>query len=106
MRGRNRPNYTLLRLPLSVKPVFLEWLERTQPLARERIEGLILATHGGKHNNSKFGERMRGSGEIAEQIKKVFGVFAKKYHLDGDLPDYNRALFRPPQASGGQMRLF
>ena len=33
--GAKAASYTLLRLPLTVKPVFLEWLERTQPLARE-----------------------------------------------------------------------
>ncbi|HEX3999860.1 MAG TPA: PA0069 family radical SAM protein [Pirellulales bacterium] len=104
--GAKSAAYTLLRLPLTVKPVFLEWLERTQPLARERIEGLILATHGGKYNDSKFGERMRGSGEIAEQIRKVFRVFAAKHHLDGNLPDYNHSLFRSPQSASGQMRLF
>jgi len=104
--GARAASYTLLRLPLTVKPVFLEWLERTQPLARERIEGLILATHGGKYNNSKFGERMRGAGEIAKQISKIFRVFKAKHHLDGDLPAYNHAAFRPPRSTSGQMRLF
>lgn len=104
--GAQSAEYTLLRLPLSVKPVFLEWLGRARPLQRERIEGLILATHGGKYNNSQFGQRMRGSGEIAEQIRKVFRVFRAKHHLDRDLPDYDHSLFRPPQAETGQMRLF
>ena len=49
---------------------------------------------------------MRGSGEIAEQIRKVFRVFRARYHLDRDLPDYNHSLFRRPQADSGQMRLF
>lgn len=104
--GAKSAEYVLLRLPLSVKPVFLEWLERTQPLARERVEGLIRATHGGKYNNSNFGDRMRGNGEIAEQIAKMFRIFAAKYHLDGDLPDYDHALFRHPRSENGQQRLF
>jgi DNA repair photolyase len=104
--GAKAASYTMLRLPLTVKPVFLEWLARTRPLARERIEGLILATHGGKYNNSRFGERMRGNGEIAKQISKVFRIFKAKHHLDGDLPAYNHAAFRARLPAAGQMRLF
>ena len=104
--GAVSASYTLLRLPLSVKPVFREWLERSLPTSRERIEHLIRMTHDGKWNNSEFGKRMRGSGEIAEQIRRVFRVFAARHKLDRDLPDYNRAAFRPPLAASGQMRMF
>jgi DNA repair photolyase len=104
--GARASAYTLIRLPLTVKPVFLEWLERSLPNSRERIEHLVRATHGGKLNNSEFGQRMRGSGEIAEQIRRVFRVFAARYRLDGDLPEYNRSAFRPPQSASGQMRMF
>jgi DNA repair photolyase len=104
--GAQSAEYTMLRLPLSVKPVFLEWLARERPLAQKRVEQQILATHAGKYNNSQFGQRMRGSGEIAEQICNVFKLFRKKYNLDRDLPDYNHTLFRPPQTDSGQMHLF
>ena len=98
--------YTLVRLPLAVKPIFLEWLDRTQPLARERIESLILATHGGRHNVAQFGARMRGTGNIAEHVKRVFKVFAARHKLDRPLPEYDCTLFRPPKARSGQMHLF
>ncbi len=104
--GATSAAYTLVRLPLAVKPIFLEWLDRCQPLARERIEGLILATHGGRHNVSQFGARMRGTGEIAEQIKRVFKVFSARYKLDNSLPEYDCTLFRPPQPKSGQLHLF
>jgi DNA repair photolyase len=104
--GARASAYTLVRLPLTVKPVFLEWLDRNLPDSRERIEHLIRVTHGGKLNTSQFGERMRGSGEIAEQIRRVFRVFAARYKLDGDLPDYDRSLFRAPEPASGQLRLF
>jgi DNA repair photolyase len=104
--GARASAYTLVRLPLTVKSVFREWLDRNLPDSRERIENLVRFTHGGKLNNSQFGKRMRGSGEIAEQIRRVFHVFAARYKLDGDLPDYDRSLFRPPQPTNAQMRLF
>jgi DNA repair photolyase len=104
--GAQSAAYTLVRLPMTVKPVFLDWLDRSLPDSRDRIERLIRETHGGKLNNSQFGQRMRGVGEIAEQIRRIFHVFAARHHLEGDLPDYNRSAFRPPQSASGQMQLF
>ncbi len=104
--GAQSAAYTLLRLPLSVKPVFMDWLERTRPDSRGRIEHLIRSTRSGNLNDAQFGSRMRGGGQIAEQIRRVFKVFAAQHHLDGALPPYNRELFRAPQAKSGQMRLF
>lgn len=104
--GATSASYTLLRLPLSVEPVFREWLERTQPLKRERIENLIRQTRRGKLNESEFRTRMRGDGEIAGQIAKVFQVFARKHGLDGRPPALDCSQFQPPRSSSGQMRLF
>ena len=96
----------LLRLPLTVEPVFREWLGRTQPLKLEKIEGLIRETRNGKLNNSEWGKRMKGTGPIAEQIRNLFKVFVKKYELDGKLPPRDFTQFRPPKPRSGQLRLF
>lgn len=98
-------SYVMLKLPLTVRPVFQEWLQRTQPLKRERIESLIRSVRGGGMNDSTFGRRQRGTGEIAEQIRRTFQVFARRYGLDGPWPPLDTSQFRPPRASG-QMRLF
>jgi DNA repair photolyase len=104
--GAQGAGFVMLRLPLTVKPVFLEWLERTHPDARERIEKAIRSVRDGALNSPEFGNRMRGSGLRAEQIEKVFRTFAKKYGLDGKLPDYDCEQFRPPLPAVGQLRLF
>jgi DNA repair photolyase len=104
--GAATAGYTLLRLPLTVEPVFTEWLERTQPLKAERILGRIRETRGGKLNRSAFGERMAGTGEIAEQIKSLFRLFKHKHGLDAPLPPADCSRFRPPAPSSGQLRLF
>jgi DNA repair photolyase len=96
----------MLRLPWTVAPVFLEWLERTHPEKKERIEGRIRAMRGGKLNDPRFGERMTGSGEMAEQIRAMFDLFAARYGLDGELPPYDCSQFRPPRTAGGQAWLF
>jgi DNA repair photolyase len=104
--GATSAGYVLLRLPLSVKPVFLEWLDRTRPDSRPRIEALIRSTRDGELSSSEFGSRMRGSGEMAGQITQLFKTFARKHHLDHPLPPLDFEQFRPPVPASGQMRLF
>jgi DNA repair photolyase len=99
-------SHIFLRLPLSVAPVFLEWLQRARPTAFHRVESRIRAMREGKLNNSKFGERMRGKGEMAEKITQVFELFAKRYGLDGEFPPLDCTQFRAPRSSSGQLRLF
>jgi DNA repair photolyase len=104
--GAITAGYVLLRLPLTVEPVFKEWLERTQPLRAERVLGRVRQTRGGKLNSSNWGERMVGSGETAEQIRNMFRLFQKKYALDGKLPPQDGSIFRPPVPGSGQRWLF
>jgi DNA repair photolyase len=104
--GARAAGFIMLRLPLAVTPIFLEWLERTRPEMRRRIEGRIRDVRGGKLNDAVFGRRMTGSGELAEQIRKLFRLFARRHGLDGDLPPYDCTHFRPPRDRAGQGRLF
>jgi DNA repair photolyase len=104
--GAATAGYTLLRLPGAVQPVFLEWLERTRPDSRERIENAIRSIRGGALNSPEFGKRMSGAGLLAEQVRKLFRAFAAKHGLNGRLPEYDCGQFRPPAAASGQMRLF
>jgi DNA repair photolyase len=104
--GASAASYVLLRLPLTVRPVFEDWLERNVPLARPRIEALIRESRGGRMNDSNFNSRMRGEGAYAEQINQTFKVFAKKYGLDGSLPKLDSSHFVPPAMKGAQRRLF
>jgi hypothetical protein len=49
---------------------------------------------------------MRGSGPIAEAVRNLFRLFARRYGLDGRLPDYDCSQFRPPRSRSGQGWLF
>jgi DNA repair photolyase len=104
--GAITANYVLLRLPLTVEPVFIEWLQRLRPNHAEKVLGRLQEARGGKLNSSAWGERMVGRGLIAEQIRNLFRVFRQRYGLDGNMPPYNCDLFRPPVPKSGQMRLF
>jgi DNA repair photolyase len=104
--GAIKAGYTLVRLPLAVAPIFTDWLARAQPTRAARVESLVRATRGGKLNSSQFGERMRGSGLIAEQIDQTFRLFARKHNLDRPMPELDYSQFRPPVPESGQLRLF
>lgn len=103
--GATDARYVLLRLPITVEPVFLEWLRRTQPLKAERVESLIRQTRGGKMYRSEWGERQRGTGLIAEQIEQLFQTFRKKLGFE-NLPPLDASQFVPPRPASGQLRLF
>ncbi len=104
--GAGAAGHVLLRLSGSVRPVFLEWLARSEPTRAARVEGAIRQTRGGQLNDTQFGRRMRGTGTRAEQIDQTFATFAKRYGLDGPLSSFDFSQFRPPQIPGGQLRLF
>lgn len=101
--GAMAAGMVLLRLPLSVEPVFLDWLQKTQPESYSRVEQRIRATRDGNLNSSKWGERMSGVGETAEQIAQLFKVFAKKHDLPSKLSPLDTSQFRPPQQSGQKL---
>lgn len=104
--GAVSAHYVLLRLPLTVRPVFIDWLDDTRPELKSRVESLIRTTRNGALNNTAFGERMRGSGELANQIRQTFRVFARRYGLDRKMEPLDVSQFRPPKPSSGQLRLF
>ncbi|MCH7728573.1 MAG: PA0069 family radical SAM protein [Planctomycetes bacterium] len=103
--GASSAAYTLLRLPFAVRDIFLDWLDRNQPLAKERVLSRIQATRGGRLSDSQFGRRMRGEGELARQIQNVFTVFARKLDLQQRRP-LCQSEFRRPLPTSGQRRLF
>jgi len=104
--GAGAAGWILLRLPLTVEPVFREWLERTRPNEAGKVVGRIRQMRDGKLNASEFGVRMRGKGELAEQLGLMFGTFAKRLGLERRLPPLSRTHFTPPLPRTGQLRLF
>ncbi|QDU96989.1 PA0069 family radical SAM protein [Lignipirellula cremea] len=104
--GAQAAGYNFLRLPITVEPVFLEWLQRNYPEKRELIEGRIRSSRDGELSSSTWSERMRGTGQIAEQIQKMFRIFAQKNNLARRLPPLDCTRFRPPETDPQQLKLF
>lgn len=80
--GALTAHYVFLRLPHEVKPLFHDWLDQHFPERAKRVINLIRASHGGKDYNSKFGERMTGSGEYAKMIGQRFKQACRKLELN------------------------
>jgi DNA repair photolyase len=103
--GARSAGYVLLKLPTTVRDVFTDWLRRSYPDKADRIESLIRSTRAGKLNDSQFGRRQVGSGNVADLIANTFRVWTTKLGFD-DHPHLNRGAFRPPPPTTGQLRLF
>jgi DNA repair photolyase len=95
----------LVRLPLTVEPVFLEWLGRTQPLKAPKVERLIREARGGRLNESTWGKRMVGGGANATQIHDLHKAFRERLGFEG-MPPYDSSQFQHPESIEGQLRLF
>lgn len=103
--GASDACYTLLRLPLTVEPVFREWLQRTLPGQAAKVEQHIRQTRQGKWNDAAWGRRMVGTGLLAEQIRRMFLVFRQKLGFR-ELPPLDCKRFQRPRPRHAQLHLF
>ncbi len=93
----------ILRLPLTVAPIFEQWLEQNVPGKKDKVLNRIRAIRGGKLNDARFGSRMRGEGIFADQISQIFHVARRKAGMPEDWPELSTAAFRRPE--GAQLGL-
>ena len=104
--GAKDVRYILIRLPREVHPLFEEWLQVHYPLKAERVMSAIRDTRGGKAYQSRWHQRMVGSGPIAQLIRNRFHSAVARAGLDLEDPAPLRTdLFRPP-SPGSQLSLF
>ena len=82
IRGAAFAGYTILRLPYSVKDLFVDWLSREFPDRANKILNRIKDIRGGKLNENEFGKRFRGEGEFAETIRNLFNLSCRKINLN------------------------
>lgn len=102
--GATAAGYTTVRLNGAVGPIFSDWIQQAFPLKATKVLSLITDCHNGKLNSSAFGERMRGTGNIAHLIKQQFDKYTKQFGLNQKSFTYNTEEFIRHQP--GQMRLF
>jgi len=105
--GASAATYILLRLPLEIRELFQEWLQQHFPLRAEHVMSLLRQSRGGKDYDTRFGHRMRGTGEFADLIERRFRLACKRYGLGRrEQIGTDSSHFRLPPATGDQFNLF
>ena len=80
--GAKYAGYTTVRLNGEIGKIFEDWLHQAYPDRANKIWHSIQSCHAGKVNNSEFGNRMRGSGELAQIIRDSFKLHCKRNKLN------------------------
>jgi len=95
--------YTFIRLNGAIKLIFHDWLYKNFPDRADKVWHLIEASHDGKVNDSRWGVRMRGEGNVAEMVAQQYRKYTAKYGLNHERLGLDCSQFKRP---GEQMRLF
>lgn len=96
--------YSLVRLPGTVAPVFESWMEEHFPDRKDKVLARIRAAHGGRLNNTTPGDRFRGRGIHAEQLRQLFLATRRRVGLRASPPPLKVSHFR--RLLPGQPELF
>ena len=96
--------YTIVRLNGAIGLIFTDWIRKVMPDRAEKVLNLIASCHGGTLNDSRFGLRGRGEGQIAKQIQDMAKLAKRKYFEGRSFPKLNRDLYE--QYKQGQWKLF
>lgn len=103
--GASFAGFVPLRLPHAVAGLFSDWLEAHYPARKDKVLGRVRGMRGGKLYDSRWGERMRGTGEYADQLRSLFQVASRKAGLNGRDLELSSEAFRRPDPNG-QLGLF
>lgn len=96
--------HTIVRLNGAIGELFTDWIKKTLPDRAEKVLHQIENCHGGQLNDSRYGKRMTGEGNIAKQIHDLMKLARLKYFKDSHMPKLNTELHE--QYKTGQIKLF
>lgn len=93
---------TVVRLNGSVGPIFKDWLSKNFPDRFDKVWNQISDLHGGNVNDSQFGRRMSGEGNVADTIHQLFRVSKQRHFKGRSFPAMDLTKFH----KGGTLSLF
>ena len=96
--------HTIVRLNGAIGEIFTDWIKKTLPDRAEKVLHQIENCHGGTLNESRFGKRMRGEGQIAKQINDLVKLARLKYFKNKAMLKLNTSLHETYKE--GQLKLF
>lgn len=102
--GASGASFTIVRLNGAIETLFKDWIYKAYPDRADKVLNQIAACHGGKLNDSRWGNRMRGDGHVANTIHQLFRVSLKQYMPNYEPMTLRTDLFTPKR--GRQLELF
>jgi DNA repair photolyase len=94
--------FTIVRLNGVIDELFTEWAFRHYPDRAEKMLNQIRSCHGGSLNDSRFFQRMKGEGPIADSIHQMHKLACQRFLAGRSAPQLDTSLF----LRGGQFSLF
>ncbi|MDF1695158.1 MAG: PA0069 family radical SAM protein [Saprospiraceae bacterium] len=102
--GARRITHIVLRLNGDLPEIFSDWLDKSYPDRAKKVLNKVAEMHNGKLGSSVYGERMRGTGIIADMIDQQFKMAKRMYLLDNPPFQYNTSVFDRDKSP--QLKLF
>jgi len=102
-RGALSAGFTMVRLNGSIAELFTDWIHKAYPDRAEKVLNMIRSTHDGKLNDSNFGRRMSGDGQVAQSIHQLFKMACNRFLVDRDMPPFDYGLFVPKNGRQGSL---
>ncbi len=81
--GAKAAGYVLLRLPHELRQMFEAWLAQHVPDRARHVLNLVRETRSGALNDSRFSERLVGTGVYADLLARRFHRAARQHGLNG-----------------------
>ena len=103
--GATEASYTVVRLPLEIEGLFVEWLNTNVPDRAKRVMSLIKSMRKGKAYDSTWGQRTVGTGPLAELIARRFKLTCARLGLNRRDWSFDFSRFRPPILEKDQRQL-
>lgn len=101
--GARHAGYTVVRLNGAISMIFRDWLEQNFPDRADKVWHQIQSCHRGAVHDSRFGQRMKGEGQIASLIQDTFRLHCRLNGLNKKRIQLDSGQFAVP---GSQLRLF
>src|SRR5690606_14809721 len=80
--GAKWAGYTIVRLNGEISKIFMDWVSKVYPDRANKIINSIKSCHDGHLNDSEFGNRMKGTGKVAEIISHNFKLHCKRHRIN------------------------
>jgi DNA repair photolyase len=102
--GARTAGYTIVRLNGAIAQIFVDWIRTNFSDAADKVLNQIKECHGGNLNDSNYGRRMSGEGNIAKAIRMLHLHSVKRFMKKDDFEYDLTAFCRPGEAR--QMEMF